>query len=149
MIAAIVMKIRNLFFRLFDLLLGKTAFFVVLLGWFLVITGILFLVQPQRARQKLLGMGFGQVKFYLLLLAVFLGTALFSFGFNRPGIFPKIGALLGIAALVRGYFILKKKVLSRITEWFSRIPLKTLKVFAGIQIAIGACMLLFLRRIFW
>jgi hypothetical protein len=149
MFGAIIAKVRSLLFRFLDLLLGKTGIFVVLLGLFLVITGAIFLAQPGRARNKLLGMGFGQVKFILLCVCMFLGTAVLSFAFSHPGLLLKLFAFLAIAALVRGYFILKKKVFTRAIDWVSRIPLHALKVFSVFQIVIGIGMLVFSRRIFW
>jgi hypothetical protein len=68
----------------------------------------------------------------------------------------KLSGLLGIVLLVvvilgsiKVYLLFKKKLYNKFLEWFAKIPVKQLKVFAAIQILIGCLMLIFKRRIWF
>ncbi|HOX54584.1 MAG: hypothetical protein PHI86_01110 [Candidatus Omnitrophica bacterium] len=142
---SILTLIRGYVFKLLNFILGKSKIFIVILGWFLVISGVLMLIWPERARRKLIGMGFGQVKWILLIIAFYLVSLLSSFSSNiGPNIF-----LIGLIAIIVAYFLLKKKTAVKIQEQFAKIPVKALKLFAIVQIVIGAFMLIFLVRIWF
>lgn len=142
---SILTLIRSYIFKLLNFILGKTKIFIVILGWFLVISGVLMLIWPERARRKLISMGFGQVKWILLIVAFYLVSVLSSISSNiGPNIF-----IIGVIAIIVAYFLSKKKTAEKIQEQFAKIPIKALKVFAMVQIAIGAFMLIFLVRIWF
>lgn len=139
----VINLIKNFLFKIVNFIFGKTKLFIFILGWFLLIAGVFMLVWPERARNKLVGIGFGQVKWLLIIAIVYLASLLLSLG-------GKIGLLLTLAGaigMIYLYYHLKKKTYNKIKEWFSRIPLKLLKFFAFIQITIGAVMLILQRRI--
>lgn len=137
--------IRTYLFKLLNSLLGKTKIFVIILGWFLVASGFFMLIWPERARRKLVGIGFGQIKWILLIVAFYLVSLLSSISSNiGPAIF-----MVGAIAIIVAYFFFKKKTYNKIEEQFSKIPIKALKVFAVIQIMLGAFMILFFRRIWF
>lgn len=136
--------IKNWFLKLINLLFGKTRIFIIILAWFLIITGALFLAQPERARKKIVGYGFGFLKWPLLSLVVYAGMFLVSLGFKKSGI---LIASLGIIFIIWAYFFLKKKTYKKLEEQFAKIPIKFLKIFAVIQITVGALMLILQRRI--
>ncbi len=136
---------RTYLFKLLNFILEKTKIFVIILGWFLVISGAFMLIWPERARRKLLGMGFGQIKWILLIIAFYLVSLLSSISSNMgPNIF-----IVGVIAIIAAYFFFKKKTYNKIQGQFARIPIKALKVFAVIQIMLGAFMILFFRRIWF
>jgi len=137
--------IRRLLFKLFNLILGKTTIFVVILGWFLVISGAIMFIWPERARSKLVRMGFRQVKWILLIGALYLVSLLSSISDN----FGPVIFIVGIIAIIVAYLFLKKKTFSKIQEQFAKIPIKALKVFAVIQIILGFFMIFFLKRIWF
>jgi hypothetical protein len=127
--------------------LGKTWIFIFILGWFLVITGALFLVNPQRARNKLLNHGFGILKFYIKLLAIYLAIMLVSVALKAQNPIFIIASVAGVVAIIAGFLFLKKKVYNKLAGQFQKIPLPALKIFAWIQISVGALMLILQRRI--
>ena len=65
---AFILSIKNLFVRVLSLLFGKTWIFITILGWFLILTGILLILRPERARRKLMRMTFRPVKWILLIV---------------------------------------------------------------------------------
>lgn len=139
----ILTAIKNTLYKLVNFLFGKTKIFVVILGWFLVISGLLMLLWPKRAQKKLAAIGFGPVKYILLVILLYLVPLIFSFG-GKIGIWL---ALAAIAAALVFYRYLKKKAYNRIQTWFAKIPAKFLRIFAGIQIVIGVIMLIVEKRI--
>jgi hypothetical protein len=148
MLVNILMGIKNMGYRIVDLLMGHTPFFLVILGWFLVISGILLFLQPEKARQKLLRMGFKQVKGLLFIAVVFILLTVFSWGAKLHGILALALMVFAFILAIRWYLLLKKSSFDRMAVWFQRIPIPTLKAFASIQIGLGV-LLLVLKRRFW
>jgi len=130
-------------------LFGKTHIFIILLGWLLVITGILMLWKPEKARKSLAGQGFGLIKGYIFILAMFLGVLLISAANKLNGLLALVILIFGIVFLVKGYLFLKKKISNKIREWLQKVPIPYLRGYAVIQIAIGMAMLVFQKRIYF
>jgi hypothetical protein len=145
--AYLISLFKRTLFKLLNFLLGKTKIFIVVLGWFLVITGSLFLIQPEKARKKLVGIGFGFLKWYLLIIVLYLGMMLISFSAKTDIINTQVSITAAVFTLIAAYFLLKKKTYNILTEQFAKIPIRFLKIFAGIQIAVGALMLILEKRI--
>jgi len=139
--------IKKWFFKLVNFLFGKSKIFIIILGWFLVITGAIFLLNPQKARNKLLGHGLGFLKGPLLFITIYLVMLLISLGWNTQATVLKILSLLGAIIIVKLYFSLKKKTYQKLAEKFALIPMPVLKSFAYIQIVVGGLMLILQRRI--
>jgi hypothetical protein len=135
--------------KLLNFLLGKTVFFITILAWFLVITGAIFLWKPERARKKLIGMGFGPVKWMLLLAVVYVAGILIGWTGKLSGLLGIVLLVVVILGSIKVYLLFKKKLYNKFLEWFAKIPVKQLKVFAAIQILIGCLMLIFKRRIWF
>jgi len=144
----IILYIKNLFMKLLNFLFGKTGIFITILAWFLITTGVWFLFRPERARRKLVGMGFGPVKWILLIVCIYLVTILLSLSEKLSGNLALVLVIVIIISAVRFYFILKKKLYNKLAAWFSKIPMKHLKILAIIQIAVG-CIMLALKRRIW
>lgn len=141
----IIALIKSYIFKLLNFIFGKTTIFIIILGWFLVISGAFMLIWPERARRKLVGMGFGQIKWIFLIIALYLVSVLSTISSNvGPNIF-----IVGVIAIVVAYFFLKKKTYNKIQEQFAKIPIRVLKVFALIQIILGVFMIFFLKRIWF
>ncbi|MBM3248055.1 MAG: hypothetical protein FJZ10_01320 [Candidatus Omnitrophica bacterium] len=141
----ILIIINSYLFKLLNFVLGKTKIFIVILGWFLVVSGAIMLIWPERARRKLVRMGFRQVKWILLIGALYLVSLLSSISDN----FGPVIFIVGIIAIIFAYLFLKKKTFRKIQEQFAKIPVKALKVFAVIQIILGFFMIFFLKRIWF
>lgn len=145
----LLLYIKNLFMKIIYKLFGRTRLLLILLGWFLIITGLLMYFRPKWARSKLTGHGFGILKGYMLIMALFAASFLLSFGSNVEGAFSKIVMIVGIIALIKAYFLLKKKLFKKVSSWTERLSEKALKNYAVVQVIIGVLMLIFQRRFFF
>lgn len=145
---ALLIYIKNLVVKLLNVLFGKTWIFIAVLAWFLIITGIVFLCRPARARVKLVGMSFQPVKWILLIACFYCAAALMSLSEKIGGIASCIAMIAVIVLAIKFYFNFKKKLFKKFMLWFSKIPVKHLQAFALIQIVIGYLML-FLKKRIW
>jgi hypothetical protein len=145
--ASLLSLFKNISFKTFNLLLGRTPLFIFILAWFLIITGAIFLAQPEKARQQLLGQGFGMLKWPLFFVALYLALFLISCVGKIGGIVSLVLIVLGIIVIIKAFFVLRKKVYQKLAAQFARIPIPLLRVFALIQIAVGALMLILQKRI--
>ncbi|MCX5706156.1 MAG: hypothetical protein NTW13_00520, partial [Candidatus Omnitrophica bacterium] len=76
------------------------AYVTIILGWVLIISGVIFLLKPEKARNKLLGQGFGIIKSLLVLVAVYLIIlSIFLIG-KTAGILSILSLLGAIAVIV-------------------------------------------------
>jgi len=143
------MRIISFLTTIFNKLFGRTTIFIVIIGWFLVFTGVWMLVSAQKARKRLAGQSFGYVKWYLRIMGLFLLMLLGSLSTKISGIFSLLVLIVGIMALVKGYLFLEKIASLKIKTWVENVPIHYLRVCALIQIVIGALMLLLHRRIWF
>ncbi len=130
-------------------LFGKTHIFIVLLGWFLIITGIFMLWKPEKARRSLRRRGFRLIKGYILILILFLGVLLISAVNKLNGLLALLLLIVGIVLLIKGYLFLKKTVFRKIVQEMEKVSIKHLRGYALVQIAVGTMMLVFQKRIFF
>ena len=128
---------------------GKTQIFIIILGWFLVITGLLMLWKPETARRSLASKGFGIIKVYALALAFFLGALLVSVMNRMSGIVALLALIAGIIILWKGFMFFQKTASERINSWVEKMPLKYLRVYAAIQVLIGIGMHIMRQRMIW
>ncbi|MBF0384870.1 MAG: hypothetical protein HQL27_03270 [Candidatus Omnitrophica bacterium] len=145
--ASFITAVKNMVFKIVNALIGKTAIFIIIFGWFLAITGIIFLAQPEKARKKILVHGFGIVKGIMFFAIIYVALLLISAsGKISNGL---IGTLLWLSAfiLIFLYFVLKKKVFIFLSEKFTLIPINALKIYAFIQIVVGTLMIMLHKRI--
>jgi hypothetical protein len=138
--------IKNIYGKLSNLIFGHTKFFVIILGWVLLISGAIFLVKPEKARDKLLVQGFGLAKGLMLLIAAYLVTFSISLAGKTVGILS-ILSMLGALAIIVVFLKLKKKTYLHLQEQFKRIPVNFLRIYAVIQIIIGVLMVVLKRRV--
>jgi Ni,Fe-hydrogenase I cytochrome b subunit len=145
--AYLIAQIQRLSYKTVNFIFGKTGIFIYILGWFLVITGIIMFLQPDKARKAIAQKGFGFVKGYLLITALLLGSMLVSFCNKLSGILSLVVLISGILFLVKAYFLLKKKTAAKVNSWVLKVSVKGLKIYALIQVVVGALMLILQRRI--
>ncbi len=136
---------KKIIFKVF----GKTRIFIIILGWFLVITGLFMFFKPEKAKKTLTRQGFRIARFYITALVIFLIMFLISFGTENRGALPVIIMIAGIIILIKAYLLLKKKTLVKINTWAEKLPVKVLKIYAIVQTAVGIAMLIFQRRIWY
>lgn len=139
--------IKTGFYKLINFLFGKTKIFIIILGWFLIITGAMFLARPERARNKLISQSFGILKWPLFFLTLYVAMLFISLSSKVPGIASILLIVAGVFIIIRAFIFLRKKALRKLTEQFARVPIRMLKVFAGIQILVGLFMLFLQKRI--
>ena len=139
--------IKTGFYKLINFLFGKTKIFIIILGWFLIITGAMFLARPEKARNKLISQSFGILKWPLFFLTLYVAMLFISLSSKVPGIASMLLIVAGIFIIIRAFIFLRKKALRKLTEQFAKVPIRMLKVFAGIQILVGLFMLFLQKRI--
>lgn len=132
---------------LLDKVFGKTQVFIIILSWFLVITGLLMLWKPEAARRNMAAKGFGIIKGYVLALALFLGALLVSVMSKMSGILAFVILIAGIVILFKGFMFFQRTASSGINAWVEKVPLKYLRMYAAIQIVIGIGMHMVRQRI--
>ncbi|MEI8350040.1 MAG: hypothetical protein WCI77_07790 [Candidatus Omnitrophota bacterium] len=145
----ILLYFKSLFLKLIDKLFGRTGIFITFLGWFLLLTGLWMLANPERARRSLSGQSFVLAKGYVLISVLFLGTLLFSLNGKLSGVISFNILLVAIVLLVQVYFVLKKRIAQKINAWTGKVPIKFLRIYAIIQIFIAVAMLFLHKRIWY
>lgn len=145
--ANIIYYIQSISFKLVNFIFGKTTIFVVIIGWYLVITGLLFLVKPDKARLRLASSGFGIVKLNILLICFFLWGILTKFSKNLSGTVQTIVFWGGLAGLLVLFFWARSAAKKRLTALANRLPIKVLTWFAWAQVVVGGLMVYFQRRL--
>jgi uncharacterized protein YjeT (DUF2065 family) len=143
----IIYYIQRLSFKLANFIFGKTTIFVVIIGWYLVITGLLFLVNTEKARTRLVSSGFGIVKWNILLICFFLWGVLAKFSQSLSGTVQTIVFLGGLAGILILFFWARAAAKKKLTALVSRLSMKALKLFAGIQVVVGGLMVYLQRRL--
>ena len=142
----LISVIGNTFYKFTNFLFGKMKIFAVILGWILIISGIIFLIKPERARNKMLKQGFGVIKGVLVVIAIYLILFLMSLAGKSRGILSTL-ILLVLLIVVVAFFKLKKKTFLKLQEQFKKIPVKILRIYAIIQIIIGLLMVFLKYRV--
>ncbi len=143
----IIAYIQSYSFKLVNFIFGKTAIFVVILGWYLAITGILFLAKPDKARAKLGGCGFGIAKLNILIMCFFLWGILAKLSQALSGAVQTVVFLGGLAGVIALYFAARGAAKRKLTALAERIPLKMLVWFAWGQVVVGGLMVYLQRRL--
>lgn len=113
-----------------------------IIGWFWVITGVLFLIKPGMLKKRVQKKSNKVARRYLFVMAIFFATGLISVGMEISGIIAKILMIIGLIALVKGLFLLKSKAANSIIEFLKDKPISIFRLWAGVQIAIGALILM-------
>jgi uncharacterized protein YjeT (DUF2065 family) len=143
----IFLLFKRLFLKFINFLFGKTWIFILILGWFLVITGILFIIRPERARNKITSHIYGIIKWNILVLCIFVGSGLLSLSDKTTGAISNALFIFATVGTVWMFFLLRKKTRKKLSEKLGLVPIRYLKIFALVQIAVGASMLLLHKRI--
>ena len=143
----IISYIQNVSFKLVNFIFGKTTIFVVIIGWYLVITGLLFLTKPDKARAKLVSSGFGIVKLNILLICFFLWGVLAKLSKALSGTLQTLVFFGGLAGLLMLFFWTRAAAKKKLAALANRIPIKILTWFAWGQVVLGGLMVYLQRRL--
>ena len=113
-----------------------------ILAWFLILSGIFFLIKPEILRKRLQKKITKRLKRYLSLLAIFLGILFISAAWKSQGCLAKLLLVLGIIAIFKGLFFMKAKASEKVMEWFAARGLTLFRLMASVNIVIGIIILL-------
>ncbi|MFH1318366.1 MAG: hypothetical protein ABIH71_05075, partial [Candidatus Omnitrophota bacterium] len=102
----------------------------MVLGWVLIVSGVLFFLNPEKFRKKLQKKSLKQVKRILFFIIILLSGFLISAGWKVEGILSKVIVVLGILGVVKAVFLLKAKAADKILEWWLKQPVIFFKVSA-------------------
>ena len=134
-------------FKFVNFIFGKTTIFVVIIGWYLVISGLLFLLKPEKVRTRLVSSGFGIMKLNILLICFFLWGILAKWSQALSGTVQTIASFGGLAALLMLFFWARAAAKKKLTALAERLPTKVLTLFAWAQVVVGGLMAYFQRRL--
>ncbi|MFH1359946.1 MAG: hypothetical protein ABIJ41_02795 [Candidatus Omnitrophota bacterium] len=112
-----------------------------ILGWIWILSGILWLIKPEYLRNRLKKKSYKQVRGWIFVLALAVGVLLMNAAGNLHGVLAKFIFILGLIAVFKGFFFLKAKAAVHIYDWFLKQPMKFFRLWAGIEIVIGALFL--------
>ena len=112
-----------------------------ILGWIWIISGIIFFLKPLWFRNRIQKKSYKRIRGYLFAIALCLSVLLIKAVWGHPGILSKVALILGIIGIFKAFFFMKGKAADKMLEWFANRPLKIFRLFAAIQIIIGAVIL--------
>lgn len=138
--------VRAVYSKVINLLFGKTQIFVVIVGWFLVVTGALMLLRPEWARSKMKRQGVAVIKGYLLLALFFVVSLVFSLAGKSRRAWVWTLAIAAAVFLVWMFIAVMKKISARMSALAASATVQALRYYAIVQIVIGAVMLLLRKR---
>lgn len=138
--------VRAVYSKVINLLFGKTQIFVVIVGWFLMVTGTLMLLRPEWARSKMKRQGVAVIKGYLLLALFFVVSVVFSLAGKSGRAWVWTLAIAAAVFLVWMFIAAMKKIKARMSALAASATVQALRYYALVQIVIGAVMLLLRKR---
>ena len=112
-----------------------------IIGWFLLLSGILFLIKPAILKNKLQKKTYKKFLYFIIGATFALGGYMASFAFRFKGALPKVIAVIGIIALIRGFMFLNSKTRQKLASVFSKAPLKIYRIFAAGYALLGVLMI--------
>ncbi len=116
--------------------------FIGIIGWFWILTGVLFLIKPDMLKKRFQKKSNKVVRRYLFAMAIFLAMGLISVGLEVGGMIAKVLMVIVLIALIKGLFLLKSKIANNVIEFLRSKPASLFRIWAVAQIAIGALILM-------
>jgi uncharacterized membrane protein len=112
-----------------------------LLGWFWLITGLIFLLKPMSLRNRLKKQSTKKIRKFIFGIGLVLGLLLINATWGIPGLLSKIVLIIGVIAIIKAVFFLKAEASAKTIEWFLAQPAKFYRYWAVAQITVGALIL--------
>ncbi|MFC1804430.1 hypothetical protein ACFLZ3_01205 [Candidatus Omnitrophota bacterium] len=112
-----------------------------ILGWFLIITGVFFLLKPEALRRRLQKKSYKKLRKYLFAITIVLAVLLITVAWKFEGILSQIVIIIGIIGIIKGFFFLKAKAAEKLLAWYLNRPVNFFRLSALFQIAIGVLVL--------
>ena len=114
---------------------------VSILGWFWVVTGVIFLIWPNFLKKRLQKKSYKIIRRYLFIFGIFLSVMLISVSLKTTGAISRIILVIGLIALIKAVFLVKAKAAEKLVEFFLKQSLIAFRLWALVQIAIGVLIL--------
>ena len=108
-----------------------------IIGLFLIITGVFFLIKPATLQKRLEKKGAKKIRRYLFALMLVVGILLISATWKMHGIIAIIIMIIGIIFIIKGFLLFKVKAAEKFIDWISQQPELYFRIYAVIQISIG------------
>lgn len=106
-------------------------------GYLILLWGVIFFFFPQYFRKMIGKKTTKKIKRYIFSFAIILGILFLSIAFTHKGVVAKLIGILGIIAVVKAFFFLKRRLAERIIKWVLSQPLSFFRMGAVIYIVIG------------
>ncbi len=116
-----------------------------LAGWFLIIIGVIFFLKPELLRKRLQRKSHKTARKILFSLIIVISSFIITLAFKTQGALSKILGILGIIGIVKGFLLIKGKLADKLLDLYIKQPVGVFRIWAVIQIAIGASILLLNR----
>lgn len=113
-----------------------------ILGWFWIITGLIFWIHPDKLCKKLQRKGRRKVQWFFIVTAVTVGLMLLGAAWQQQGLAAKVAFFLAILAVIKAIMLINGKVAAAMADWLYSQPVPVLRGFAVVQILIGAVLVL-------
>lgn len=117
--------------------------FQAVLGWFLVISGVIFFLNPQFFKKRLEKKTIKQARRVLFVALFFISVFFISLVYRLSGITFRIILVLGIIVLLKSFFLLKARAAGKIVEWSLGLPPVLFRGIAAFQVLLGLSILVF------
>jgi len=111
------------------------------LGWFYIITGIVFLFQPEKMRNKFKRVSVKKLRKYFFALALIIGLLLIKATWGLEGFLAKLFLICGFIAIVKAIYYLKGKTADKVIEWWLNKDVSFFRTMAIVQIVVGGLLL--------
>ena len=112
---------------------------VKILGWFWVVSGVLFLLKPSLLRGRLQRKSYRTFRRYLFLIVVSVGILFVKAAWTLDDFLPRTALIVvGVIAIIKGFFFLKAKAAEKVVAWFARQSLTVFRIGASFQILVGS-----------
>ncbi|MDP8260452.1 MAG: hypothetical protein P9L96_05600 [Candidatus Gygaella obscura] len=115
--------------------------FANIIGWLLIIWGILFIMKPEFLRKKLQKKSQKTIKKIILGITVSFSVLIIIAAFKTEGMVSKILAVLAIIAVIKAFLMVKSKVSDKLIEWYMKLSVKVLVLGGAMQVLIGVSIL--------
>ena len=112
-----------------------------LLGWFYIVTGVVFLIQPESMRNKIKKVGMKKLRKYFFALAFIIGSLLIKATWGLEGFLAKLFFVMGVIALIKGIYYLKGRTAEKVLDWWLAKDVSFFRTTAIIQIIVGGLLL--------
>lgn len=112
------------------------------LGWFWIITGLIFWLHPDKLCKKLQRKGTRKVQWFFIVTAATIGVMLLGAAWQQQGAAAKIALLLGTIAMIKAIMFINGKIAEKLVDWLYSQPIPVLRGFALVQTLIGAGLVL-------